>query len=150
MTAKQYLSLYRKYMADIVFLETMKEPTLVDVASLRSPSLGDRVQTSPENDPVGNLVIEAQRDIAKYNIEILSCKAKMIMIDNQIAQIRESSGNKEENETFYKILMYRYKAGMDWQQISKKMYLGLSTVTHLHSPALRKFDDLFGEHYRNA
>lgn len=144
MTAKQYLSLYRKYMSDIVFLESMKEEAVINIASLKSPSYEERVQTSPENDPIGNLVIELERDIAKYNIEILSCKAKMFMIDNQICQMREYDTD------FYKILSYRYKAGYDWQQIADKMFMGLSTVTHLHSPALQKFEELFGENYKYA
>lgn len=144
MTAKQYLALYRKYMSDIVFLESMKEESIINIASLKSPSYEERVQTSPENDPIGNLVIELERDIARYNIEILSCKAKMFMIDNQICQMREY------NTEYYKILSYRYKAGYDWQQIAEKMFMGVSTVTHLHSPALRKFDELFSEHYKNA
>ena len=143
MKTKQYLNQYRKLMADILFYETLKEQAIFDVASLKSPKIdGDRVQTSPQNDPVGNLVIEYERDIARYNIEILSCKAKMIMISNQIDRIREV------NEEFYKLLTYRYKIGMDWKEISQKMYLGLSTVKHLHSPALRKFEDLFGENYK--
>jgi hypothetical protein len=144
MTSKQYLSKYRKYMADIVFFETMREQALYNVASLKSPQFGDKVQTSPENDPIGNLVIEYERDVAKYTIEILSCKAKMVMIDNQICQIRQV------NEDFYKILSYRYMVGLDWQEIANKMYMGLSTVTHLHCPALKKFEEMFGEHYINA
>lgn len=144
MTTKNYLRLYRKYMSDILFFETMKEDAVENVASLKSPSFGDRVQTSPQNDPIGNMVIEIEKDIAKYNIEILSCKAKMFMIDSQIMQIREY------NEDYFRILAYRYKSGMDWQDIASKMYMGLSTVTHLHSPALKKFEELFGEHYINA
>ncbi len=144
MTTKKYLSMYRKYMADIVFYETMKEEAIQNVASLRSPSFDDRVQSCPENDPIGNLVIAYERDVARYNIEILSCKAKMFMIDNQICQMREV------NEEFFKLLAYRYKAGMDWQTIAEKMFLGLSTVTHLHSPALAEFEKMFGEHYKYA
>lgn len=144
MTTKQYLNLYRKYMADIVFYEALKEEAIYNVASLKSPQLGDRVQTSPQNDPVGNLVIEYERDVAKYNMEILSCKAKMLLINNQIDKMREVDDN------YYKILTYKYKIGMDWQQISQKMYMGMSTVTHLHSPALMKFEEMFGEHYKNA
>lgn len=143
MKTKQYLNQYRKLMADILFYERLKEEAIFNVASLKSPKIdGDRVQISPQNDPIGNLVIEYERDIAKYNIEILSCKAKMILISNQIDRIREI------NDDYYKILTYRYKIGMDWNEISKRMYLGLSTVKHLHSPALRKFESLFGEHYK--
>lgn len=144
MTTKQYLSLYRKYMSDIVFFESMKAQVVEDVASLKSPQLGDKVQTSPENDPIGNLVIEIERDIAKFNLEIVSCKAKMFLIDSQIMKMREY------NEDYYKILAYRYKIGLDWQDIASRMYMGLSTVTHLHSPALQKFEELFGDNYITA
>lgn len=144
MTTKQYLCLYKKYMGDILFYETLKEEAISNVASLKSPQLGERVQTSPHNDPVGNLVVEYERDVAKYNIEILSCKTKMIAISNQIDRM------KEINEDYYKILVYKYKIGLDWQEIAKRMYMGVSTVTHLHSPALLKFEELFGGQYKNA
>lgn len=144
MTAKQYLMQYRQFMKNIIFYETMKEEIIKNVASLKSPILGDRVQASPSNDPIGNLVFELERDIAKYDMYILSNKVKMVMIDNQICKIREI------NEDYYKLLSYKYKCGMDWQQIAEKMYMGLSTVTHLHSPALKKFDDLFSSEYKNA
>ena len=141
MDTKQYLGLYRKYMADIAFYKTLKKEAIYNVASLQSPQLGDKIQKSPENDPVGNLVIEYERDVAKYNMNILSCKAKMLIISNQIDKIHEV------NEEYYKILTYRYKIGLDWQEIAKKMFMGLSTVTHLHAPALHKFEELFGENY---
>ena len=144
MTTKKYLMLYRKYMSDIAFYESLKEEAIYNVASLKSPNLGDRIQSSPQNDPVGNLVIEYERDVAKYNMEILSCRSKMLMISNQIDKMREI------NEDFFKILTYKYKIGMDWQQISQKMYMSLSKVTHMHAPALHVFEENFGEHYINA
>lgn len=144
MTPKKYLMQYRKYMSDIVFYEAMKEEAILNVASLKSPTFGDRVHTSPENDPIGNLVFELEKDIAKYDMSILTCKIKLMMIDSQISKIRDI------NEDYFKILSYKYKAGLDWQQISQKMFMGLSTVTHLHAPALHKFDELFGHEYRNA
>lgn len=144
MTAKEYLSRYSKFVSDIVFFETMKEEAIHNVASLKSPNFGDRIQKSPENDPIGNLVFELEKDIAKYDIEILSCKVKMTIIDNQICKMREI------NEDYFKILAYRYKAGLDWQTIATKMFVSLSTATHLHGPALMKFDELFGKEYRNA
>lgn len=142
MTAKEYLSLYRKYLADIVFFETMKEEAMDNICSLKSPSYEERVQTMPENDPIGNLVIEYERDVVKYNLEILSCKAKLILMDNQICKIRE------HNEDYYKILAYKYKIDLNWDQIAEKMLMSRSKVTHLHSPALKKFEKLFGESYK--
>lgn len=147
MTAKEYLGKYRKHMSNIVFYEAMKEEAIVNIASLRSPNLDDRVQTSPENDPIGNLVIQLERDIAKYNIEILSCKAKMILIDNQLCSMLEMTEIKKR-DVYYKILSYKYKLGMNWDEIAEKMMTSRSNVTHLHSPALQKFDDLYGETYR--
>lgn len=144
MTAKEYLGLYRKHLADIMFFETMKEEALENIASLKSPSYEERVQSMPENDPIGNLVIEYERDVAKYNLEILSCKAKMILIDNQICTMRE------HNEDYYKLLSYKYKTAMNWDEISERMLMSRSSVTHLHGPALQKFDELFGDSYKFA
>lgn len=125
----------------MVFWNEMKDHALTDIASLKSPQMGERVQTTPKNDPVGNLIIEYERDLAQYSIRILSCKAKMMAIDNQIFKMQEI------DENYFRILCYRYRLGLDWQEIADKMFMGLSTVTHLHSPALRKFEELFGENY---
>jgi hypothetical protein len=144
MTTKQYLSQYRKYLSDIVFFKALKEDAIKNVASLKSPMFGDKISKSPENDPIGNLVFELEKDIAKYDMAILARKVKIMLIDKQLCEIRDI------NEDFYKLLSYKYKIGMDWQAIADKMYMGLSTVTHLHAPALHKFDELFGSEYRNA
>ncbi len=144
MTPKQYLMQYKKYMTDIIFYKAMKEEAIINVASLKSPAFGNSVIKTPENDPIGNLVFELEKDVAKYDMEILNLNIKMMMIDRQICHM------KEVNDDYFKILSYKYKAGMDWQQIADKMHMGLSTVTHLHSPALHKFDELFGNQYKNA
>ena len=145
MTTKEYLTQYRRLMADIAFYKSLKEDAIYNVASLKSPNMdGDRVQTSPKNDPIGILVIEYERNIAKYDMEILSCKAKMILISNQIDHMREV------DEEYFKLLTYKYIIGLDWQEISQKMYMSMSKVTHLHSPALLKFESLYGENYKNA
>ena len=135
---------YKKYMTDIIFYKAMKEEAIINVASLKSPAFGNSVIKTPENDPIGNLVFELEKDVAKYDMEILNLNIKMMMIDRQICHM------KEVNDDYFKILSYKYKAGMDWQQIADKMHMGLSTVTHLHSPALHKFDELFGNQYKNA
>ena len=142
MTTKQYLSKYRKCMADIAFYEALKEQAINDVASIQSPKLEEKIQSNPENDPVGNLVIELERKIARYNLEMLNCKAKMVIIENQLWQIREI------DEAFYKLLSFRYIMDLDWNEIAQKMYMSYSKATHLHSPALQKFEELFGENYR--
>ena len=141
MKAKEYLSKYRKCMADLNFYEALKEQAIVDVASISSPKLDDRVQTSPTKDPICELVIELERKIARYNLEMLNCKAKMMIIENQLWTIRE------HNEEFYKILTYRYIMDLDWNEIAEKMFMSYGVVTHKHSPALKKFDELFGEYY---
>ncbi|MBO7734707.1 MAG: hypothetical protein J6S67_19260 [Methanobrevibacter sp.] len=143
MTAKQYLSRYRKHMADILFYEALKDDAINNISSLKSPSFEERVSVSPQNDPIGNLVIEYERNVGKYNLEIINCKAKMILIENQICKLREV------NEDYYRILAYKYKLGLGWDEIASKMYLSRSAVTHMHSPALRKFDELFSDSYKD-
>ena len=72
-------------------------------------------------------------------------------LKNEVNLIFETNTNLENSgEEFFKLLAYRYKAGMVWQTIAEKMFLGLSTVTHLHSPALAEFEKMFGEHYKYA
>lgn len=144
MTPKEYLQQYRKLMTDIYLYEALKEEAVINVASLKSPAFGDKIQKSPENDPIGNLVIEIEKKIAKYNIQILRCKTQMFVIESQIDKI------KEIDKDFSTILAYRYLVGLDWQQIADKMFMSLSKVTHLHGPALRKFEEMFENDLKNA
>lgn len=147
MTAKEYLSKYRSHMSNIVFYEAMKEEAITNIASLRSPNFDERVKSTPQNDPIGNLVVQLERDITKYNLEILSCRAKIILIDNQLCALLERS-DIQDREIYYKILSYKYKLGMNWDEIAEKMMSSRSFVTHLHSPALQIFDELYGDTYR--
>lgn len=139
MTAKQYLRKYQQYKEDIVFYESLKEDAINDVAGLKSPNLGERVQTSPKKDPIGDLVIELEKDIAKYDMAIISCRANMIIIRNQIDKVQE------ENEMYHKLLVYRYIIGLPWEDIAKKMLMAVSSVKHFHSPAIATFYNLFSE-----
>lgn len=141
MTAKQYLQKYRKYMSDIVFYETLKESAIKDISSLKSPGFEERVKSSPKNDPVGNLVVELEKNIAKYNMEILNCRSNIAVMTNQINRI------KEIDEDYHKLLVYRYIMGLDWDSIAAKMFMGVSTAQHLHSPALATFHNNFHETY---
>lgn len=144
MKAKDYLSKYMKLKSDIVFYETMKNEAIYNVAGYKSPSLeNDGGSHSVKDDPIGNLVIELEKEIAKYDIHIIACKAQMALMDKQL------SGMLEVDSEFYKLLVYKYKVGLSWQDIADKMYKSYSAVTHLHGPALKKFDELYGDSYRN-
>ena len=139
---KEYLESYRKLMSDITFYETMKNDAIYNVAGYKSPNLdNDGGNHSVNPDPVGDLVIELEKELAKYDMRIIACRAKMALIDRQLSEMRDV------NNEYYKILVYRYKIGLGWQEIADKMYMSYSLATHLHGPALQKFDELFGKSY---
>ena len=143
MTAKEYLSTYRKYMSDIVFYETLKEGAIRDIASLRSPSFDERIKSNPQKDPIGDLIVKLQKDLAKYDVEIVKCKVKMALIESQVDKI------KDKSEDCYKLLVYKYILGLSWDDIAEKMINSKSFVTHLHAPALNIFCELFCDSYEH-
>lgn len=144
MKAKEYLGKYMKLKSDIVFYETMKNEAIYNVAGYKSPCLdNDGGGHSVKDDPVGNLVIELEKEVAKYDMKIIACRTQMALIDKQLL------GMLEIDSEYYKLLVYKYKLGLSWQEIADRMYKSYSSVTHLHGPALQKFDELYGNFYRN-
>ena len=142
MTAKQYLQRYRE-------LEGRYNTTLeeyknleADMITLKSPDLsGDRVQTSPKNDPIGEMVcqIEARKGI--IGVRMLEFSNQMYLIRNQIHDIGEI------NSDYGSILVLRYILYKDWRFICDKLFMSRAQANIVHNKALQEFDKQFKDSY---
>ena len=143
MTAKQYLSSYHRiacnYRASVKEYKSVDE----DLITIKSPSLGDKVQTSPVNDPIGEIVINIEKRKAAIGVRMLHFQTKMTVIRNQLAEL------EKVNEEYYTILMLRYVLDEDWKTICSNLCMSRTQANRIHGLALAEFDKKFGESYAN-
>lgn len=143
MTAKQYLSGYHRiacnYKASVKEYKSVED----DMISIGSPSLGDKVQTSPVNDPIGEIVIKMEQRKATIGVRMLNFQTKMTIIRNQLAEL------ETVNEEYYTILMLRYILDEDWKSICQSLCMSRTQANRVHGLALAEFDKRFGESYAN-
>lgn len=144
MTAKQYLMLYRelegKYNTTLEEYKSLE----ADMISLNSPSFGDRVQSSPKNDPIGEMVCRIESQKGVIGLKMLSYSNQMFLIRNQIHEIGKV---KEEYGT---ILIMRYVIHKDWRFICDKLYMSRAQANIIHNKALQEFDKHFGANFNQA
>ena len=144
MTAKQYLSEYRRiegrYRAAVEEYRSVE----ADMVSLRSPNLdGDRVQTMPKNDPIGEIVIKMEDERAKIGMRMVKLRSQLLMIRNQIADL-----DKIDND-YSAILTLRYVLYKDWKFVCNSLNVSRTQANVLHGRALSEFDSIFGENFHN-
>lgn len=141
MTAKQYLQSYqrleRRYNASIEQIRTLE----TEMVSLRSPSFDERVQTSPQKDPIGEMVCNLEREKARLTMKMTECKSKMTIIKNQISELESA------NNDYCVILLFRYILFKDWKYICKNLHLSRSQANVIHGRALMEFDNKFNHFY---
>lgn len=142
MTAKQYLQSYRriegKYKAAVEEYRSVES----DMVSLKSPNLdGDRVQTPPKNDPIGEMVVNLENERAKIGMKIVKLRSQMMVLRNQISEM-ESIDND-----FCSILLMRYVLYKDWKFVCHNLNLSRTQANSVHGKALVEFDKKFGEEY---
>lgn len=141
MTAEEYLKSYHRYVCN--YKASVKEYKSVDedMITIKSPSFGDRVQTSPQNDPIGEIVINMEKRKAAIGVRMLNFQTKMTMIRNQLASL------EEVNDEYYTILMLRYILDEDWKSICSNLCVSRSKANKILRDALDEFDRKFGETY---
>jgi hypothetical protein len=142
MTAKQYLASYHRIACN--YKASVKDYKAVeaDMISIKSPSLEDRVQTSPTNDPIGEIVINMEKRKATIGVRMLNFQTKMTIIRNQLAEL------ENVNEEYYTILMLRYVLAEDWKSICSNLAKSRTQANRIHGLALAEFDKRFGDSYR--
>ena len=141
MTAEEYLKSYHRYVCN--YKASVKEYKSVDedMITIKSPSFGDRVQTSPQNDPIGEIVINMEKRKAAIGVRMLNFQTKMTMIRNQLASL------EEVNDEYYTILMLRYILDEDWKSICSNLCVSRTQANKILKQALAEFDNKFGETY---
>ncbi len=129
MTAKEYLhQAYRldhRINSDIEELQRLREMS----CSLSSPQLGDRVQTSGNNEaPFVRCVIKIREMEEKINSEI----DLFVDLKKEIRSVIEKVGNTDEQM----VLRYRYIHNMTWLEIGDELHADKSTIRRWHGQAL--------------
>jgi hypothetical protein len=143
MTAKQYLSEYRRIEGRYRTAVEEYRSVEADMVSLRSPNLdGDRVQTMPKNDPIGEIVIKMEDERAKIGMRMVKLRSQLLMIRNQIADL-----DKIDND-YSAILTLRYVLYKDWKFVCNSLNVSRTQANVLHGRALSEFDSIFGEKFR--
>ena len=141
MTAKQYLQSYkrlkRRYVAMVEQIKSIEN----EMISLRSPILGERVQSSPKKDPIGEMVCALEREKGTLGIRLTECKSKMMVIQSQIEEM-----DKMDND-YYIVLLFRYVFDKDWRFICDNLHLSRAQANVVHGRALQEFDSKFGTIY---
>lgn len=142
MTAKQYLQDYRriegKYKTAVEEYRSVES----DMVSLKSPNLdGDRVQSMPKNDPIGEIVVNLENERAKIGIKMVKLRSQMLMVRNQI------SAMEQVNNDYCLILMLRYVLYKDWKFVCNSLNLSRAQANVVHGKALQEFDREFSQIY---
>lgn len=140
MTAKQYLQNYRKLECDYkVALEEYRQVEN-DMISIKSPSFGDdKVQTSPKNDPIGEMVCNIEKRKAIIGVRMTTIQSKMTLIRNQVLSLEETDND------YYTILMMRYILYKEWKFICSTLHVSRTQANFLHGRALQEFDNKYSE-----
>ena len=143
MTAKQYLQSYRKYERYYNAVVEQIKSIESEMISLKSPNLEERVQSSPKNDPIGEMVCALEREKGKLGMRMTEYKGKMLLIKNQVAEI-----DNIDND-YYIVLLFRYILNKDWRFICDNLHLSRTQANVIHGRALLEFDEKFGHIYES-
>ena len=141
MTAIQYLQTYnrleRRYIAITEQIKSIEN----EIISLKSPGFDERVQNSPKNDPIGEMVCNLEKEKGKLGIRMMECKTNMSIIKSQIMQMENI------NNDYYITLLFRYVLMKDWRFICDTLHLSRTQANKVHGLALETFNDKFGDIY---
>mgnify|MGYP007122095681 CR=1 FL=1 len=134
MKAKEYLQQY-KYLEEqkMSLIERMRAIDK-DVASIGGTNYGDRVQSSPKNDPIGEIVIELIKKKSTIGLKLTEVRAKQLVIENLLANVSDTQPK------FYRVLVHRYIMGDDWKTICCDMDISRGEANRLHGKALLFFE----------
>ena len=141
MTAKQYLQHYRsiegRYKAAVEDYKNVEN----EMISLKSPSFGDKVQTSPQNDPIGEIVISLEKQKVRVGINIVKYRSQMLTVRKQITEL------ENVDIDFCVILLLRYVMYKDWKFICKSLNVSRAQANVIHGRALQEFEKKYAETY---
>ena len=141
MTTKEYLSQIERFdriienkLAEMYQLKTMA----YSVSGLNS---NEKVQTSFEQDKIGNAVAKMIDLESEINAFVNNKKKKKIHIINQIDSIK--------NVNMYHVLSSRYVNRKSFDDIAAEMNYSRMQINRIHGKALQEFEKIFGNEYLN-
>lgn len=141
MTAKQYLQHYRtlegRYKTAVEDYKNVEN----EMISLKSPTFGDKVQTSPQNDPIGEIVISLEKQKVRVGINIVKYRSQMLTVRKQITELENVDND------FCVILLLRYVMYKDWKFICKSLNVSRAQANVIHGRALQEFEKKYAETY---
>ena len=144
MTTKDYLKSYRLLKVQIAAAEEQLADVVKEIASLQAIYYSkEKIQAPPQNDPIGNLVIEAIREKSVISMKILGYKAKKTLIENQIEKLRDIDAKS------YEILLRVYITSEGYYETKVKYSSESAFFTDMRR-AERKFSQLFSMSYQNS
>lgn len=137
MTAKEYLEDYRSLVRKRKLIAKRIEDIDNEIISIGGVNYGDKVKSSPKNDPIGEVVIQLTNKKASLGLTIMGIKAKEAIYERQIMKMQETE------EKYFEILVYRYMFGYEWKEICDTMQKCRSQVNVFHGEALKIFDEMW-------
>lgn len=144
MTTKEYLKSYRLLKFQIETAEQRLAEVVKEIAALQAIDYSkEKIQAPPQNDPIGNLVIEAIKEKSVLCMKILGYKAKKTLIENQIEQM------KVFDPKSYEILIRVYMNEEGYYKVRASYEIERSFYRDIRR-AEREFGTKFGMTYQNS
>lgn len=144
MTTRQYLESYQYLEKYIQHAEEKLKKISEEAASLQAIDYSkEKIQAPPQNDPIGNIVIEITKEKAALGIKLVGYRSKKTLIENQIDRLKEISPK------LYILLYEVYIVGEGCYNKRLK-YSSNRTFYRDLSKAESLFERFFGVTYRNA
>lgn len=133
MKAKEYLLQYRNLEERKLMLIDMLKSVDEEAISIGGVNYGDKVQSSPQNDPIGNIVIDLIKRKSELGLMLTEVRAKQLVIENLLATVSDTMPK------YYRILVYKYIMNNSWKKICREMGMSRSAANKLHDNALNYF-----------
>lgn len=134
MKAKEYLQQYKhleeQKMSYIEMIKDIDE----NVVSIGGVNYSDKVQSSPKNDPIGEIVIELIKKKSLLTLKLTEVRAKQLVIENLLAVVSDTKPK------YYRILVHKYIMNDDWKKICIDMGISRTEANRLHGNALSYFE----------
>ena len=131
MTAKQYLRQLSRLQQNIKILAEEIEERRTRLTSTAAPSLGDKVQSSPQADAFATaMAILADKDLQRQDL-VWIYEAKRDEIVDQILGL--------DNIVQQRVLYERYVRERYLKDIAAEMHYSYDRICHIHGEALSSF-----------
>lgn len=132
MTAKEYLRQVYTSKRRIKRLNEIHTEIINAMHMISSPSMGERVQTSPR-DRMPELMARLDRNDAKLLLEMEREQKVIVLISQQVEGLKATENERE-------VLHMRYILCMSWDKIIAAMPYTDRRVYQIHGLALQAFD----------